>query len=73
MKTTIYIPDDQMAALDAMAKREARPKAQLIREAIELYVVDNAQPMPEAVGIFDDVDVDSSNVDEWLRDNWRPE
>jgi predicted transcriptional regulator len=73
MKTTIYIPDDQMAALDAMAKREARPKAQLIREAIELYVTENAQPMPDAIGIFEDLEVDSTNVDDWLRANWRPE
>ena len=73
MKTTINLPDEEVAALDALARRESRPKAALIREAIDLYIADRPRPMPKAVGIFEDRDVDSTNIDEWLGANWRPE
>jgi hypothetical protein len=73
MKTTIYIPDEEMAALDALARRESRPKAALIREAIAQYVAKCRRPSPQAVGIFEDSEVDSTNLDDWLSANWRPE
>ena len=73
IKTTIHIPEEEMAALGARAKREGRPKAALIREAITRYVAEDCRPRPKAVGIFSDTEVTSSNLDEWLRVNWRPE
>jgi hypothetical protein len=73
IKTTIHVPEEEMAALEARARREARPKAALIREAIARYVAEDCRPRPKAVGIFSDIEVTSSNLDEWLRANWRPE
>ena len=72
IKTTIHIPEEEMAALEAIARREDHPKAAVIREAIGRYVTENSRPRPEAVGIFDDTEVDSTNLDEWLRENWNP-
>lgn len=70
LKTTIYITAEEMAALDATARREDRSKAAVIRDAIGKYVVEPNQLMPEAVGIFEDTEVDSTNIDEWLAENW---
>ena len=72
-KTTIYLSDEQMSALEAIFRKQGTPKAQLIREAIEQYVVDQSDPLPGAVGIFADDKVNSTNLDEWLTANWRPE
>lgn len=73
IKTTLHIPEVEMAALEAIARREDRPKAAVIREAIARYVAEVSPPKPEAVGIFEDHEVDSTNIDDWLRENWRPE
>lgn len=70
VRTAIDIPDGEMAALEAKAERESRPKDELIREAITRYVAEDCRPLPEAVGIFEDTEVTSSNLDEWLRANW---
>lgn len=72
-KTTIYLSDDQMSALDAVSRKQGTPKAQLIREAIEQYVVDQSDNLPGAAGIFADDEVNSTNLDDWLTANWRPE
>lgn len=72
-KTTVYLTDDLTAAYEAFAKQDARPKAEIIREALDAYAANRARRLPEAVGIFDDLGVDSTNVDDWLRANWRPE
>lgn len=75
IKTTIHIPADEMAALEALAKSEARPKAQLIREALSQYVAERGRKLPDWIGMIEDDDgtLTSDNVDEWLRANWHPE
>jgi hypothetical protein len=73
VRTAIDIPEEKMAALEAIAEREARPRDELILEAIGRYVTEQSRPVPEAVGIFEDTEVDSTNLEEWLRANWRPE
>lgn len=72
IKTTVHIPAEEIAALEALAKHEARSKAALIREAIGRYVTESCYQLPEAVGIFEDIEVDSRNLDDWLRANGRP-
>lgn len=72
-KTTVYLTDDQAASFDTFAKQDARPKAELIRDALDAYAANRVRRLPQAVGIFDDLGVDSTNVDDWLRANWRPE
>lgn len=72
-KTTVYLTDDQTVAYDSFAKQDARPKAEIIREALDAYAANRARRLPQAVGIFDDLGVDSANVDDWPRANWRPD
>lgn len=72
-KSTVYFTDEQMATWESLARREARPKAAVLRDALEYYADKVGRRMPSAVGIYEDDEVNSTNVDEWLRANWRPE
>ena len=75
IKTTVYIPEDEMAALDSLAKSESRPKAQLIREALSQYVAERGPKLPSFIGMIDNDDgtLTSRNSREWLKANWHPE
>lgn len=42
MRTLVDIKDDQIAALDALAKAAKKPRAVIIRAAIDEYVEKNA-------------------------------
>jgi len=72
VKTTVYFSDEQMATLDVRARREARSRAEILRDALDAYAETQATSLPKAVGIFEDYEVDSSNIDDWLQANWRP-
>ena len=73
VKTTLYLPDDLAASYEGFAKQDARPKAEIIREALDAYAANRGRRLPEAVGIFEDLEVNSTNVDDWLRANWLPD
>lgn len=75
-KTTVYLTQDQISGISAMARRKGRPKAQLIREAVAAYIVDDVDfEWPRSIGMVtdDDGELTSENVDEWLKANWHPE
>jgi hypothetical protein len=79
-KTTIYLSVEQLAELDAIATRKGSSKAQVIREALTEYIVDQPQTLPSWIGSFDGapvvqngVELRSDTVDEWLAANWHPE
>lgn len=38
LRTTVYLHDNTEANLKLLARRQGRPKAELIREALETYV-----------------------------------
>lgn len=71
-KTTIYLPTDLHESLKELARRTGRPQAALIREAVEAYVVENeAQPpWPKTIGMFPEISVASTEVEDWLEKNW---
>ena len=75
IKTTIYIPEEEMAALDSLAKSESRPKSQLIREALSQYVAERGRNLPSWIGMIDNDDstLTARNAQKWLKANWRPE
>ena len=74
-KTTVYLTDEQLSGLEAISRRKHRPKADLIREAVEEYIVDERPPLPGWIGMINDDDdsLRADNVDEWLKENWHPE
>lgn len=71
-KTTVYLPDDLLREVESLARREGRPQAQIVREALTKYVTDNPRPMPSIIGIAQGPEdgVDSTNVKAWLKENW---
>ncbi len=75
IKSTFYVASDRMAALDALSKQEARPKAEILRDALDEYLDRHARPLPSWIGMIhdDDGSLTSTNVDEWLGAHWRPE
>jgi len=73
-KTTIYLPRDLHGAIKDIARRSGRPQAELIRDALRAYVAQQERPQPKSFGIVAIKDaVPSSEVDAWLRDNWKPD
>jgi predicted transcriptional regulator len=62
VKTTVYLDDEIVAALRGMAKRSAKPQAQLIRDALYAYAKkDHAPPLPAGMGMFDSGHRDTSS------------
>jgi hypothetical protein len=86
---TVNIPEEELAALDAIAERESRPMDDLIREAVSQYLATRERTRPAGIGVIneeapnwprsigmireDDGSLRSDNVDEWLKEHWRPE
>ena len=50
-KTTLYLPEAEYRALKALARRERRPAAELVREAVTEYARRRAgAPPPKSLG-----------------------
>ncbi len=51
-KTTIYLPDDLRAELEAAARSSGESQADLIRVAIRAYLADRPRALPASVGAY---------------------
>ena len=51
-KTTVYLDEGELASLQAMAKRERRSSAELIRLAISRLVGNVAAELPKGAGAY---------------------
>jgi hypothetical protein len=49
-RTTIFIDESVQADLQALARRQQRPVAALVREAVAQYVVAERQALPSKLG-----------------------
>jgi predicted transcriptional regulator len=73
-KTTLYIPGDLLAAYSALSRRQRRSKAELMRDALREYAERQAPALPDWIGMIEtDGTVNSTNVKDWLSENWKPE
>lgn len=75
-KTTLYLPKELQVELRAAARRERRSQADIVRDAVTEYLTKRPRPLPKSIGIIDDWPddgVDSSNIKEWLREQWARE
>jgi hypothetical protein len=70
-KTTLYLPADLQRSLVAMAKREGRSQADIIRAALETYLSDRGSVPLRSIGAGDDDEVTGANSEQWLRGNWK--
>jgi len=72
-KTTLYLPARMQAELRALARRAARPQAELIREAIADYVARQELPWPTSIGSAENTTVPGEASEAWLREAWSHE
>jgi predicted transcriptional regulator len=62
-KTTLYLPTELLAAYSALARRQHRAKAELMRDALREYAERQEQRLPKWIGMVEaDGEVNSSNV-----------
>lgn len=54
VKTTVYLEKEIVAALKRISKRSAKPRAQLVRDALREFVLYGTVPaLPAGMGLFD--------------------
>jgi hypothetical protein len=70
-KTTLYLPADLQRALGATAKREGRAQADIIREALTVYLSHRTPVRLRSIGAGSDDEVSGSTSENWLRKNWK--
>ena len=70
-KTTLYLPAETQRRLRDAARRTRRPQAELVREALDRYLLEEP-PLPRSIGIFADDELTGAGSEDWLRKNWRP-
>lgn len=70
-KTTLYLPEDLQRRLRDAARREGRPQAELVRQALIEYLADAPRPTPASVAAGCDPDLLARNAEEWLEARWR--
>jgi hypothetical protein len=68
-RTQIYLTAEQRARLDALSRAEKRPLAELIRDAVDLFLDEIAHDpdaaLSDSFGVTPDLEVPSR--DEWAR------
>ena len=71
-KTTLYLSGELQRALVAMARREGRSQAEIVREALSAYFSGSAPLRLRSTGAGSDAGVSGATSEEWLRKNWKP-
>jgi len=71
-RTTFFLPDELERNLEEVARREGRPQAELVREALTAYLSTRTRPRPRSLGMASSADrsVNSENVKDWLHGEW---
>ena len=76
--TTLELPIDIGRELDEIAERTGRSRTDLIHAALRDFLDRQHQGDPDpgwprSIGMIDDPEVNSENLEDWLQANWRPE
>jgi len=66
VKTTVYLPDADMQALKAAARRRHQSEAELIREGIRRVLAEEASPVMPDFGMLDADPVTAAEIDATL-------
>jgi predicted transcriptional regulator len=71
MRTIVDLPDEQIAALKALAERNGVSRAELVRRAVEAYLEQRRVPTGDpAFGLWRKRGEDGLNYQERLRREW---
>ncbi len=71
-KTTLYLPQDLHLAISQIARREGRPQAAVIRDALRSYVDSQERPRLRSLGMGEDGELNAEDIQDWLAANWDP-
>jgi Arc/MetJ-type ribon-helix-helix transcriptional regulator len=69
-KTTLYLPAELQRRLSDAARRTGRTQADLIREALRLFLGELNTPPPRSLGILADPELRGEDTEDWLRGAW---
>lgn len=70
MRTLVDIPDRQIKDLMAICETEKVSRAEVIRQAISLYLENKKPEEVEAFGIWKDKNIDGLAYQEKMRSEW---
>jgi predicted transcriptional regulator len=71
-KTTLYLTDEIRRNLKEVARWTGRSEAQLVREALTLYLKRQERPVPRSIGAGEDSELTARDSKAWLKANWHP-
>jgi hypothetical protein len=69
-KTTLYLPADLQRRLSDAARRTGRSQADLIREALRVFLGELSTPPPRSLGMLADPGLRGEDTEDWLRGAW---
>ncbi|CAN5894296.1 hypothetical protein BH23ACT11_BH23ACT11_26070 [soil metagenome] len=69
-KTTLYLTAEIQRGLKEIAKRNGRPQAELIREALSEYLEKSGRPSLRSVGAGQDSELAARKTEDWLDHEW---
>lgn len=69
-KTTLYLPEQLQRELREAARRERRPQAELVREALQAYLGGRRRPRPRSIGMLEDRELRGEDAKRWIRERW---
>ncbi len=71
-RTTIFLPLEVEQQLEDFARRTGRRRAQVVREAVILYLEGQARPRPSLIGSArtNDPTVSARNAKAWVHQQW---
>ena len=70
-KTTLYLPGELQRSLVALAKREGRSQAEIVRSALAAYFSGRTPLRLGSIGAGSDDEVSGATSEQWLRKNWK--
>ncbi|GLV48922.1 hypothetical protein TJA_20250 [Thermus sp. LT1-2-5] len=69
-KTTLYLPRDLHQALKEASKQEGKSQAEIVREALTLYLAHRKRPALRSLGVGEDEALTGRESEAWLRKAW---
>lgn len=77
VRTLISLPEQKLKKLDMLARKSKKSRAQLVREAVDLYLKKNDKPqeswkelVKRTAGIWKHKNVDGLEYERKLREEW---
>ncbi len=69
-KLTVYFPEELSVQVKALAMREQRTEAALIRDAVRVYLSNKKHPLPRIMGMASSGKITGEESEDWLYANW---